>query len=33
VELAARATGHDGETQPADGTRNAIHRVVVTVAK
>ena len=23
----------DGETQPADGARNAIHRVVVTVAK
>ena len=33
VELAARATAQDGETQPADGARNAIHRVVVTVAK
>lgn len=33
VELAACATAQDGETQPADGARNAIHRVVVTVAK
>lgn len=33
VELAACATGYDGETQPADGARNAIHRVSVTVAE
>jgi hypothetical protein len=33
VDLAARATAHDGETQPADGARNAIHRVSVRVAE
>jgi DMSO/TMAO reductase YedYZ molybdopterin-dependent catalytic subunit len=31
IELVARATGRDGRVQPADGARNAWHRVSVTV--